>query len=86
MPSLRHFSRRGPPWMTSWPRPVPDASTPKVESGVVLALDIGDVRIGVAMSDRERRLAVPLTTLLAGESWIGQVGELVTDHEAVLVV
>ena len=34
--------------------------------GRVLGLDLGDVRIGVAISDPERRLAVPLGTVHTG--------------------
>ena len=36
------------------------------ESGRVLGLDLGDVRIGVAISDPERRLAVPYGTVHTG--------------------
>lgn len=67
--------------MPDWTSPEPAASP-----GVVLALDIGDVRIGVALSDQERRIAVPLTTLSAAESWTSQVAALVVDNDAVLVV
>jgi len=34
--------------------------------GRVLGLDLGDVRIGVAISDDARRLAVPLGTVQVG--------------------
>ena len=34
--------------------------------GPVLALDLGDARIGVAVSDPERRLAVPVGTIRTG--------------------
>ncbi|TMK56950.1 MAG: pre-16S rRNA-processing nuclease YqgF, partial [Actinobacteria bacterium] len=34
--------------------------------GRVLGLDLGDVRIGVAISDEARRLAVPLGTVQVG--------------------
>lgn len=35
-------------------------------AGRVLGLDLGDVRIGVAISDPERRLAVPIGTIHTG--------------------
>jgi len=37
-----------------------------VERGRVLGLDLGQSRIGVAISDQERRLAVPLGTVRTG--------------------
>jgi putative Holliday junction resolvase len=36
------------------------------DRGPVLALDLGDARIGVAVSDPDRRLAVPLGTIRTG--------------------
>jgi len=36
------------------------------ERGPVLALDLGDARIGVAVSDPDRRLAVPVGTVRTG--------------------
>jgi putative holliday junction resolvase len=35
--------------------------------GRVLGLDLGDARIGVAISDPDRRLALPLGTVLVGQ-------------------
>ncbi len=35
--------------------------------GPVLGLDLGDARIGTAISDSERRTAVPLGTILVGQ-------------------
>jgi putative pre-16S rRNA nuclease len=35
--------------------------------GPVLGLDLGDARIGTAISDPERRIAVPLGTILVGQ-------------------
>jgi putative Holliday junction resolvase len=37
-----------------------------VETGPVLALDLGDARIGVAISDPDRRMAVPVGTIRTG--------------------
>ena len=57
------------------------------EAGRVLALDLGDVRIGVAISDPDRRLAVPLGTIHTGApADLKAVASLVRDHDVVLVV
>ncbi len=53
----------------------------------MLALDLGDVRIGVAISDDERRVAVPLGTVRAGAPQdLRTIAELVREHDAALVV
>lgn len=57
------------------------------ERGRVLGLDLGDVRIGVAISDPERRLAVPLGTIHTGApADLKAVASLVRDNEVSLVV
>jgi putative Holliday junction resolvase len=57
------------------------------ESGRVLGLDLGDVRIGVAISDPERRLAVPLGTVHTGAPQdLYAVRKLVQENEVTLVV
>ena len=57
------------------------------ESGRVLGLDPGDVRIGVAISDPERRLAVPLGTVHTGApADLRAIDALVREHEVTLVV
>jgi putative pre-16S rRNA nuclease len=60
-------------------------STP---AGRVLALDLGDVRIGVAISDPDRRLAVPLGTVQVGRppGEMRAVADLVAEHDVRLVV
>jgi putative Holliday junction resolvase len=56
-------------------------------AGRVLGLDLGDVRIGVAISDPERRLAVPLGTVRTGApSDLKAIAELVREHGVGLVV
>lgn len=56
-------------------------------SGRVLGLDLGDVRIGVAISDDARRLAVPLGTVRAGAPHdLRAIAELVREHGVSLVV
>ena len=63
-------------------------SEPESEpKGPVLGLDLGDVRIGVAVSDPERRLAVPLGTVLAGAPQdLKAIAALVRDHGITMVV
>ena len=57
------------------------------ETGRVLGLDLGDVRIGVAISDPERRLAVPLGTVHTGApADLKAIAALVADNEVRLVV
>ena len=53
-------------------------------AGVVLAVDVGTVRVGVAASDPHRILASPVETVPAPGH--ARVAELVAEREAVLVV
>lgn len=52
--------------------------------GVVLAVDVGRVRVGVAASDPDRLLASPVETVAA--PGLARVAELVGERGAVLVV
>lgn len=52
--------------------------------GVVLAIDVGTVRVGVAASDPHRILASPVETVPAPGH--GRVAELAAERDAVLVV
>lgn len=52
--------------------------------GVVIAVDVGTVRVGVAASDPDRVLASPVETVAAPGH--ARVAELVREREAVLVV
>jgi putative Holliday junction resolvase len=57
------------------------------ERGRVLGLDLGDARIGVAISDDDRRLAVPLGTIRTGApADLKSIAELVREHSAALVI
>ncbi|HEY6677864.1 MAG TPA: Holliday junction resolvase RuvX, partial [Actinomycetota bacterium] len=50
-------------------------------------LDLGDVRIGVAISDPERHLAVPMGTVHTGApADLKAIAKLVREHEVTLVV
>jgi putative Holliday junction resolvase len=53
----------------------------------VLGLDLGDARIGVAISDDGRRLAVPLGTIRTGApADLKSIAELVREHSVALVI
>ena len=55
--------------------------------GRVLGLDLGDARIGVAISDPERRLALPLGTVHTGAPQdLRAIAALVEEHAVTLVV
>jgi putative Holliday junction resolvase len=56
-------------------------------SGRVLGLDLGDVRIGVAISDPDRRLAVPVGTVRTGAPKdLRAIADLVAENGVSLVV
>lgn len=56
--------------------------------GRVLGLDLGDARIGVAVTDPDRRVALPVGTIAVGRppGELKAIADLVHDHGAVLVV
>lgn len=57
------------------------------EPGRVLGLDLGDARIGVAISDDRRRIAVPLGTVRRGApADVKAIADLVHGHDVTLVV
>ncbi|MBI3648773.1 MAG: Holliday junction resolvase RuvX [Actinobacteria bacterium] len=58
------------------------------EAGRVLGLDPGDVRIGVAISDAGRRIAVPLGTVRVGRppGELKAIAEIASENGVVLVV
>lgn len=57
------------------------------ERGRVLGLDLGDARIGVSISDDDRRTAVPLGTVRTGApADLKAIAELVREHGVTLVV
>jgi len=60
---------------------------PVGEPGRVLGLDLGDARIGVAISDDRRRIAVPLGTVRTGApADVKAIADLVRGHGVTLVV
>ncbi|WP_344308050.1 Holliday junction resolvase RuvX [Fodinicola feengrottensis] len=56
--------------------------------GVRLGVDVGSVRVGVALSDRDGLLATPLVTLSRADDGtdLRQLTALVAEHEAVQVI
>ena len=56
----------------------------RARPGVVVAVDVGRVRVGVAASDPDRLLASPVETVPAPGH--ARVAEIVAEREAVLVV
>lgn len=57
------------------------------ETGRALGLDLGDVRIGVAISDPDRRLALPLGTVHTGApADLKAIAALVAENDVTLVV
>jgi len=56
-------------------------------AGRVLGLDLGDARIGVAISDPDRHLAVPLGTIRPGApADVRAIAELVREHDVAAIV
>ena len=47
-----------------------------------VGVDVGDVRIGVAVSDPDGMLATPLETVAAGPEAVGRLAAIVAEHEA----
>ena len=57
--------------------------------GVRIGVDVGSVRVGVAVSDRDAILATPLVTLARdskGSADLAELARIVEEHEAVEVV
>lgn len=57
-----------------------------MEVGPVLALDVGNVNIGVAISDRERIFAMPLTVVKRDGNEIAHIKNIIREHGVNLVV
>jgi putative Holliday junction resolvase len=54
--------------------------------GTRLGIDVGDVRIGVAVCDRDGLVATPVETVAAGPGALGRIVELADEHQAVELV
>ncbi len=57
-----------------------------MRKGRRLGVDVGTVRIGVAVSDPAGMLATPVETVAAGEHSVGRIAELAGDYEAIEIV
>lgn len=55
-------------------------------TGSILALDVGEKRIGVALANPIARIASPLTTLMAGDDLYLTIDKLVKQHDIVTIV
>jgi putative Holliday junction resolvase len=58
----------------------------QIKSGNILALDVGTVRIGLAIASAETRLPHPLTTLANGENLTEQLIGLIENEAATCLV
>jgi putative Holliday junction resolvase len=56
------------------------------ESGSLLALDVGEKRIGVAVASLAARLPRPLTTLEQGETMMERLTEILQTEEVRLII
>lgn len=54
-----------------------------MRQGRRIALDVGDVRIGVAMSDPAGMIATPVETVAAGKHAMQRLTEIIAEYEAV---
>lgn len=57
-----------------------------LSAGSILALDVGERRIGVALASLQARLPSPLTTLTNGADIADRLHNLVAEHQAQAVV
>ncbi len=55
-------------------------------AGVLLALDVGEKRVGVAKAAEGVSLALPLTTIHNGDDVIKQIEKLVKENQAAILV
>ncbi len=59
---------------------------PQVRRGVRIGVDVGKVRVGVARSDLDGQLAVPVETLARGAGDIAAVADFVNEYDALEVL
>lgn len=64
----------------------PVISNPRTGDDFILGLDIGEVRIGVALANGVARIASPLTCLNNSQSVNEEIKQLVTKHNARAIV
>jgi putative Holliday junction resolvase len=51
-----------------------------------LAIDYGETRIGIAMSDPLKIIAYPLITIENDQHWLGHLSNIVLEHSIVLIL
>ncbi len=59
---------------------------PQVRRGVRIGVDVGKVRVGVARSDLDGQLAVPVETLARGAGDIAAIADFVDEYDALEVL
>ncbi len=57
-----------------------------MSKGSVMALDVGNKRIGVALASIDARLPSPLTTLENNDNFIKNLTELIKEHKVAILV
>jgi len=57
-----------------------------VRKGRRVGVDVGEVRIGVAVSDPDGRLATPVETVSADTAALDRIAQIVAEHEPIEVV
>lgn len=77
--------RSKPPAPPQQPKPQADIDTQSAH-GRVLGVDLGDRRVGIALSDPRRTLASPLTVLQRTPQLHADIGREIDEWEANLVV
>ncbi len=55
-------------------------------NGVVIGLDVGEKRIGVAIGDRDTKIARPSNPLRNDEAVISNIGDLMSEHKTSVLV
>ena len=56
-----------------------------MQRGIRFSVDVGQSRIGLARTDPDATMALPVATITAGDSAIQEVADTVNDYEAILV-
>ena len=65
---------------------MPEDSRPSMRRGRRLGVDVGDVRVGVSLSDPDGMIATPVETVARGRGDLARLRELVVEHEVLEVI
>lgn len=60
-------------------------SRPNVKRGIRFSVDVGQSRIGLARTDPDATMALPVATIKMSQSAINEVAAVINEYEAVLV-